>query len=730
MACPTPVRQHPAWSSGRRPLLPSALTLVLAGIYAGSVQAQTAPATPAPATPSAAQLPAVTIQADAFDDSLEHLTTPVNAGALGSRSQLETPFSSAVVTAADIENRQVTKLGDVFALDASVADNSSSNGTWASYLTVRGLPLDWQNSFRIDGKPFVSYVAVLPYEQFERIDLLKGASGFMYGFGAPGGMLNYVTKKPTDEPVRALSLGYTSQSLLRESVDLGGRAGDDERFGYRLNATHEEGSAYNDGSLYRDSVSLALDARLTDKLTWDFQSIYQDRKNIGQDATITAVELPGGALPSPLRADNDNLQGQGLYTNNRFRFYSTGLTYALNDNWNVSTHYTYNTTRTRRNEAVLTLTDRDGGYDDYRSDYGEAYSYNQWQAMAEGKFNTGPFKHLVVLGASWQKQKNDYSSNGYYQLEGTGNLYEQNPNTYYSEGQLDLYRAAEITQKAVFASDTIDLTGGWSVLGGLRYTDYEQQGFDPDGVRAEPYKKNGVLTPTVALMYNFSPQTMAYASYIESLEPGSVVGNTFENRGALLSPLKSKQYELGIKTENEDWSATAALFRIERKSEYARPLPDNKQELVQDGKSIYQGLELGASARVARHWNVGGSLMLLDSEYKKSADHNGNRVAGAPRFIAAAQVVYDVPQLPGLKLRADAKYTGGVMLGAANNIKVDDYTIVNIGASYDTRLYGYDTTFRAGINNLTNKRYWLFQSENYIKAGDPRTYSLSASIAF
>ena len=730
MACPLFTRKSPVWSGAPRQILPSVLALALAGVYATCAQAQSTSSSAVSDTQNVTQMPAVTIQADTFDDSLEHLATPVNAGALGSRSQLETPFSSTVVTATDIENRQVSKLGDVFALDASVSDNSSSNGAWASYLTVRGLPLDWQNSFRIDGKPFVSYVTTLPYEQFERIDLLKGASGFMYGFGAPGGMLNYVTKRPTDEPVRSLTLGYTSKSVWRASTDLGGRAGDDGRFGYRLNATHEEGTTYNDGSLYRTSVSLALDARLTDKLTWDFQSIYQDRKAIGQDATITAAGMSGTSLPSPIRANNNNLEGNGLYTDNQFRFYSTGLNYELNDNWNVSTHYTYNTTRTRRNEAVLSLTDGNGNYDDYRSDYGEAYSYNQWEAMVQGKFNTGPLKHQVVLGASWQKQKNDYSANGVYTLVGTGNLFERNTNSYYSEGQLDLYRAAEITQKAVFASDTIDLTGGWSVLGGLRYTDYEQRSFDAAGVEADPYKKNGVLTPTVALMYNFTPQTMAYASYIESLEPGSIVGNLYENRGTLLSPLKSKQYELGLKTENEDWSATAALFRIEKKSEYARQLGDGGQELVQDGKSIYQGLELGASARVTHNWNVGGSIMLLDSEYKKSADHNGNRVAGAPKFIAAAQVVYAVPQLPGLKLRADAKYTGGVKLDASNNIKVDDYTIFNIGATYDTRIYGYNTTFRAGINNLTNKRYWLFQSENYIKAGDPRTYSLSATVAF
>lgn len=72
----------------------------------------------------AVQLPAVTVNAAPVDDTLIHLDRPVNGGALGSRTQLETPFSTTVVTAADMEARQVAKLGDVFALDASVSDNS------------------------------------------------------------------------------------------------------------------------------------------------------------------------------------------------------------------------------------------------------------------------------------------------------------------------------------------------------------------------------------------------------------------------------------------------------------------------------------------------------------------------------------------------------------------------------------------------------------------------------
>ena len=77
--------------------------------------------------------------------------------------------------------------------------------------------------------------------------------------------------------------------------------------------------------------------------------------------------------------DNDRLVGQGPYADNAFRYYSTGLKYQLADEWTLSTNYSYSSTRTRRNESVLFLRDQAGDYDDYRSDYGEAYGYNQWR---------------------------------------------------------------------------------------------------------------------------------------------------------------------------------------------------------------------------------------------------------------------------------------------------------------------------------------------------------------
>ncbi|CAA2108179.1 TonB-dependent siderophore receptor [Variovorax paradoxus] len=676
--------------------------------------------------PGGSVLPTVTVTADTPDDTPQHLDARVSSGALGARSQLDTPFSTTVVRSEDMAERQVSKLGDVFALDASVSDNSGAYNSWASYVSVRGLPLDWQNGYRINGQPFLSYAITLPYEQFEQIELLKGSSGFMYGFGTPGGIVNYVTKKPADTPVRSIEFGYKTAGIWSEHVDLGGRFGADDRFGYRLNATHEEGKTYNDGNVRRDSVSLALDAKLTDRLTWTFDSLYQKRTATGQTPSIYTGSYTGTVLPSTIAADNANLVGPGQHLATDFRLFSTGLQYQLSPDWTLATTYSHSSASRSRNESIAYLQDAGGSYDDYRYDGAEGHRFNQWQAMATGKLRTGAFEHQVTLGASWQKQVNDYSANSIYQFIGTGSLFAQNGNGYESTTAFARYRPSDITQRAVFASDTLKLSDRWSVLAGLRSTDYEQNAYGTTGVQSSSYRKNGVITPTLALMFKPAPDTTLYTSYVESLEPGSTVSSLYANDGALLNPLKSRQYELGLKTERDRWSATAALFRIERGAEYA----NSANVLVQDGQSIYQGLELGASTRLGSQWQVGGNLMLLDAGYRRGSNYVGNRVAGAPKMVATAQVSYDVAQVPGLKLSADMKYTGGTMLDASNQLSLPGYTVANIGASYATRLGGHNTTFRAAINNVANRRYWEYQYDSYIKPGDPRTFSLSAKIDF
>ena len=716
MSAPFRPTQSPARRLPRRSLLAGAIGFGLAAAAHGQAAAPAATGVQREAV-----LPAVRVTGTAEGgSSLQQLGQRVDGGALGGRTQLETPFSTTVVTPTEIEERPIDRLGDLFGLDAAVSDNSAAYGAWATYLSVRGLPLDWQNGFRIDGQPFLSYTTTLPLEHLQQVELLKGAAGFLYGFGSPGGVVNYVTRKPpADGAVRSATVGAGPGGLWRAHADLGGRAGENGRFGYRLNATREDGRTINDGSLERNAVSLALDARLTNALAWDFQTILQDRDVTGQEPTIETSRLPGG-LPSPVAADDRNIVGEGSFVDNTFRYYATGLKYSLAPGWTLSGRYSHSSSESRRNETILYLRDSAGNYDDWRSDYGEHYQFNQWQGLLEGEFRTGSIGHKVVAGYASQANKNDYSTVSVYQPVGTGSLYAPNPNAFHSSGgmaDMALARGAEIRQDSVFASDTVQLTQRWSAIAGLRHIRYREE--------VSGYGSN-VVTPTLALMYQAAPRTMVYGSYVESLEPGSVVGTLYANRGEVLDPVESKQFEIGVKTDQRRWGATAALFRIERGAEYVTPA----NELVQGGEATYQGAEVAGVLRAGRFLEFGGSLMHLDSEYGQGYPDRGNRVTGAPRLIAAAHASYRLPQLPALKLRADAKYTGSTMLRSTNDLEVPGYTVLNLGATYDTRIGGHDTTFRVAVRNALDKRYWLYQFRNYVKAGDPRALTVSATVRF
>ncbi|MEM5295991.1 TonB-dependent receptor [Burkholderia sp. JPY481] len=698
---------------------------------ASSGEEAATPASSPAATATAASggdqaLPAVNVSAAAQTDSPMHLRTPVSVGALGTRSQLDTPFSTTVVTGEELADRQANKLGDVFAVDASVTDSTNAYSAWATYISIRGLPIDWQNGFRINGNPFISYGITMPYENLERVELLKGLGGFMYGFVQPGGVVNYVTKKPADQPVTSVSAGYRMDSVFSQHVDLSRRFGPDDMFGARVNYTHEAGKTYNAGDINRNSLAVSLDGRLTRDVDVYFDAIYQQSRSSGQTPAIYTGSLTGTSLPAPVSGGTNLLGGTDQHLNTNLQLYTAGVRYQITPNWSFNTSASYSKSSRDRNESTLTLLNQAGDYTDSRWNGDEGHQDIYWQGVFEGTVKTGLFTHQLALGASWQYQTNDYSAVSNYFTLGNGNLYQPNPWRFYSGAGLDKYRANEITQKALFASDTIQLTDRWSLLAGLRYTNFDQQSYHINGSLSSSYGQNGVLTPTVALMYKLEPHTTLYASYVESLEQGAMVADIYANAGALLRPLRSRQYEVGIKSEHERWAATAALFRIERGAAYA----NSQNVYVQDGNSIYQGLEAGSSVRLGRNWQVTGNLMLLDTWYAKGQAFNGNRVAGAPLFVAAGRVTYDVPAVPGLQLGADAKFTSSTKVRPAGDLQTSGYMIVNVGANYLTRIGGHDVTLRAAIDNITNRRYWMFQYTDYIAPGDPRMVSVNAKIDF
>lgn len=186
-----------------------AVSLAVATLLAGAASAQSITVTDAPETQNAAaDAPASTALSRVTVQGARVRELPISSGALGARSDLETPFSTRQITAEDLDARQVKSLGKIFANDASVMSLGDTYSFNAYSINVRGIPLDDYNGYKINGLPFFMTTVELPVETFESVQLLKGSSGFMYGFGAPGGIINFVTKKPTDKPLVSVDLGY------------------------------------------------------------------------------------------------------------------------------------------------------------------------------------------------------------------------------------------------------------------------------------------------------------------------------------------------------------------------------------------------------------------------------------------------------------------------------------------------------------------------------------------
>ena len=710
-------------------------TLSTAGWAQAIAQTETKPATQSDNTGDAATSAAAdgkalpTVKVNAARDSETASPKRVTAGALGNRRQVDTPFSTDVVTTERGKDLLANTANDLFKYDPAVTvvgDNMTGEN---SAFAIRGLAVDMLNGVKVDGQNFPSWDTELSLEQFEQVEVLKGLSGFMYGFSTPGGIVNYVLKRPTDDPYRSFSIGYQSAGVFSEKIDLGGRFGNDKRFGYRLNLVNEDGNtAEANGHVRRQVASLALDFRITPDLTWTADAFYQKRKTNG---TLFGIYVGGGlGIPDAGKVTRDLTQPQNFYETEIASF-GTGLDYRISDTWHASLKYRFAKENRTNSDSLLYVYNAAGDYQNTLYAALTRYFYQNVDAMVQGKFNTGPFKHDVVIGASYQTQQSEYDDsegwNDGYSL-GTGNLYQSTllTNDAVHIGE-NLFRHERTTQTALYASDTVQITPRLSALLGLRYTQFRDRVYNVDQSVQADYSANPV-TPTGALMFKLDPDTTVYASYVEALQQGGASSNTNVNYPQTFGPLKSKQYEVGLKADHRNWGANLALFRIDQGYEYT----NSANVFTQSGTKRYQGIDASGWLQLAADWRLMGGVMWLNAKAVDvdDASVDGKRIYGAPRFTVTGRVEYNPSYLRALTVAFGGKYVGNMAVDAANTQFVPAYTTWDLSAKYETQVAGKDVTLRAGVNNLFNRRYWTAAWGYYVMPSATRTFVANATLEF
>ncbi|MFZ2884137.1 TonB-dependent siderophore receptor [Nitrosomonas europaea] len=644
-------------------------------------------------------------------------------GLWGERSLRDTPYSISVVPSDLIENVNAQNMGQIFKMNPLTQEPNIQNFTGVPFVTIRG----FQSANPIyDGIPMAagngSAVSVI---EIDRVEILSGTSGFLYGGGRVGGAINYVTKSPTDIPLRRLTFGNYGGTQFYGHADVGGKFDERGRFGYRANLLYQSGDTAIGEPVTQKVANIVLDGHLTDTLYADVKYTYNDYRKEATQPTFNNVRNRTGIDTSkrysPKWASND-VESHKTYTSLRWdpsKYFTLRSAFFYQNTHMRASRIQLNEQVEKTFTQVLTDT-----ANEKHENYG-GYIY------LDTRFSTFTINHKLTVGYSstvWDYLMSDdccIRQNGTSSLSLNELKNIPEPNWGGAIGNEPKLPVWTYRYNNILIGDNITFNDQWSAMIGFNYGTTVTKAFRSFG--DIDYEKSA-LTPTVSLMYKPIETVTTYVSYMEALEQGTIVGSTYANYGEALPPLVSKQYEAGLKYDiNPNLLLSTALFRIEKANQYsnnAAPIPT----YVQDGLHVHNGVELILTGKVTDNLTIigGGTLMDIGVEKSNNPAIEGNKPTNAASRMGKIYAEYALPWVPGLSLTGGIYYTGEKYADAANTDKIPSYTLYDIGTRYTTRVLDKALTVRLNVINLTGKNYW--QEATYL--GVPRTVAFSVSTMF
>jgi iron complex outermembrane receptor protein len=217
-------------------------------------------------------------------------------------------------------------------------------------------------------------------------------------------------------------------------------------------------------------------------------------------------------------------------------------------------------------------------------------------------------------------------------------------------------------------------------------------------------------------------QISLFANYSEGLQPGSIVGAGYANAGEALSPMQTKQSEVGVKFQSQQVTHTVSAFRIEKPS----LITDSANNQVADGEQRLTGVEWSASGQLTSTVTLLGGV-----DYIKSRQVNtGKENFGVPKLRTRIGADWATP-IQGLTVGGRWLYTGQQWVNSANTLRAPAWNRIDLMAKYDTKFGTTPVRFNASVENATNKNYWIGMfGDGFVMPGAPRTFRVSGTVSF
>ncbi|MFT3802320.1 MAG: TonB-dependent receptor [Burkholderiaceae bacterium] len=657
------------------------------------------------------------------------------------RKLQDAPYSVSVLSKDLIENVQAIAPEQIFRFAPTAQLGRTSNQNDQPSIMLRGFQV--YMPYR-DGLLSDYYLGGAGWttEDTERVEVFSGLSGFLYGPGNVGGMVNLVTKRPTAERLNRITLGNNGGNNYYVNGDFGGPIDRDGRFGYRINAAWQDGeTAINNEHVKKRFISGAFDWHVTDKLLWQFDAAYRDWENRGGPPIWV---LAGGSRPAASEIDQSVSWSQPWkHLRDVSQRYGTQIRWDASDALTFRAAWRFTKATQDPSTNAQNNIQANGTYtQNIFAQFSPGSSTNQGslfnssgQAFADIRFHTASILHKLTIGAQYQHRWADVPQNEAPEIDYTGLTFDHptyfpKPVQPYVDRGLTV-RSLDQSSRTVLIGDDIMFNEQWSLLAGAAYStiNIKPTFYSP----TTSYEKSAV-TPNLSLIFKPAKNATVYATYIESLEQGGTAGVTYNgapvvNAGQVFQPLISKQIELGAKATVGGMLLTAAAFQIEKALQYYDLSNPAAIRYVQDGKQRHRGVEFTAFGKVTSNLTLTGGLALLDAKVKEQKQNpalEGKRPINVADTLVKLRAEYQLPFLSGLSVSGGVIYTGPQYGNAANTDRLPSYALFDVGARYEFNTRSHPLTIRLDVQNLTDKAYWA----NNTILGIPRTVLLSVSTRF
>lgn len=643
---------------------------------------------------------------------------------------IDVPQSISVITQEQISDQSVQSMSDAVRYVPGVTSSQGEGNRDA--LNFRGSGVT-TGDFYLDGMRD----DVQTYRDFyntDRIEVLKGPNGMIFGRGASGGAINRVSKEAGWDPVKEIKVTYGAYNQKRTSIDIGNGINDVAAF--RLNAVYEESDSYRSGvNLKRYGVNPTFTITPTENTKITIGAEYFKDQHIG-DRGIPSIG--SGLNNRPYRLENyQTFYGNAALSPNETetKALNAMVEHAFNDNLTIRNRTRYASYDKFYQNVYANSAVTNNGFDvgAYRDTTDRQNFMNQTDLIY--KITTGSFEHQLLAGMEIGTQKT--SNSRLRDAAGTGSGNENiatgfsalNP-TYTLPINLNTIsrkQTSDIDIFALYLQDQIKLSEQWQAIIGLRHDQFKTHYVDIKGNKTIDVS-DSLVSPRAGLIYKPLENLSIYGSYSLSYVPRA--GDQLLSLTAATSSLQPEKFinkEIGAKYDvTPNLSLTAAIYNLERKNvAMTDPTPGSSINIVVDGQET-KGAELGIAGKMSDRWSMFGGYSYQDAEFTKAMTISGSS------YLAGTSLGQTPSHTFSLWNRYDFNESWGAAIGVVSRSQMYALTPTT---SKSTILPGYARLDAAifwkaspkihvqlNVENLTDKEYVASaHTNNNLTPGAPLT---------